>query len=654
VAEASVLREFLVELGFRIDEHGMRKFLGETLRVSKGVAEIGAAAVATAGTVVEMTKKIAERFQSLYFATKFTGASASNIEQLGYALSNVGISSDEAQNSVIGLMRRLRDVVGMEGQLNRWGVATRDAMGRARDNADILVDLIARIRKEPFAARRTQMAEMAGIDPDMITKLMSPEAWNKFLQKRAEAKRVEQEAGVNADKTAAASDKLGDAFRRLGHDTGVLEEQIGDKFIGPLTTVVLCIDHLVELFAKLNTQTDGWSTSIAALVITFGGWKIAMAGIRAALVAFIGGEGLFAMVGAAASAMWAAVFSPVTLVVLAIAAVGIAIYELYQHWDWVVKQVKELWATVYPWFKAEWKKLLDYAASWYDTALKWGENIVSGIKKGIESGWDDLVLWFKHQVEGLFSFLPDALNPLKKAADPGAPAPAMGLGPSSNIRPGGGRFDWTPAMAGGAPTASGAQRVQSWLKFFEDMGAKPFQAAGIVASMQGESSVNLDPNALNAIGAYGTMQWLYERKARLLALAKRFGVDPSNVAFQQQFAKSELQGADPQSAAAWQQILASTSGEQAAALWTGGVERPENLNAEIQRRLLFLPNAMAAANNVNLGANSAGVGGGVSFQQQTTINVQGTADANQTARAVANEQGRVNGDVIRHLNPMVQ
>src|SRR5215472_6477311 len=273
MADEAILREFLVHLGFRIDEHGMRKFLTETLRVSKGVAEIGAAAVATAGTVAEMTKKIAERFQDLYFATKFTGASAANLEQIGYALSNVGISSDEAQSSIINLMRRLRDVVGTEGQLNRWGIATRDAMGHARDTADIWVDLIARIRREPSSARRTQMAEMFGIDPDMITKLMPADAWNKFLAKRAEMAKMEKDAGVNADATAAKADKLGDAWRRLGRDTGVLEQQIGDNLIGPLTTVVNCLAKLEELVAKLNPEMGGWSTTIGVLAGGFVGWR---------------------------------------------------------------------------------------------------------------------------------------------------------------------------------------------------------------------------------------------------------------------------------------------------------------------------------------------------------------------------------------------
>lgn len=41
-------------------------------------------------------------------------------------------------------------------------------------------------------------------------------------------------------------------------------------------------------------------------------------------------------------------------------------------------------------------------------------------------------------------------------------------------------------------------------------------------------------------------------------------------------------------------------------------------------------------------------------QQQTTINVQGTADANSTAKSVAGEQGKVNYDMIQNLGPKTQ
>lgn len=69
------------------------------------------------------------------------------------------------------------------------------------------------------------------------------------------------------------------------------------------------------------------------------------------------------------------------------------------------------------------------------------------------------------------------------------------------------------------------------------MGLTPFQAAVIIGTMQAESGVGLSPTALNSIGAFGIAQWLFGRKASLLAFA---GDKKDDFATQLQFVQKEL------------------------------------------------------------------------------------------------------------------
>ncbi|KTY09850.1 hypothetical protein DD74_19840, partial [Salmonella enterica subsp. enterica serovar Typhimurium] len=134
---AETIKDFLVSLGFGIDEAGYEKFESVLAGVTANAIKTGLAVEGAALSVVAFTAKIASGLDNLYWASQRTGATVQGIQSIGYAVSQVGGSVDAARTSLESLSRFVRNNPGAEGFLNRLGVQTRDASGNMRDMAAI-------------------------------------------------------------------------------------------------------------------------------------------------------------------------------------------------------------------------------------------------------------------------------------------------------------------------------------------------------------------------------------------------------------------------------------------------------------------------------------------------------------------------------------
>lgn len=158
------------------------------------------------------------------------------------------------------------------------------------------------------------------------------------------------------------------------------------------------------------------------------------------------------------------------------------------------------------------------------------------------------------------------------------------------------------------------------------------QATGIAANLQRESSFN--PTAVGDKGqAYGLAQWHPERQADF---AKLFGhpIQQSTVQEQLQFLTHELRAGKEQAAGV--KLAQAGSAVEAAGVLSRHYERPADTEGEARIRSMM-------ASRLGVGSGT----GGVQISQNTTINVTGSG-ADATGRAVAREQTRVNGDLVRN------
>ncbi|ELW7565200.1 lytic transglycosylase [Salmonella enterica] len=257
---AETIKDFLVSLGFGIDEAGYEKFESVLAGVTANAIKTGLAVEGAALSVVAFTAKIASGLDNLYWASQRTGATVLGIQSIGYAVSQVGGSVDAARTSLESLSRFVRNNPGAEGFLNRLGVQTRDASGNMRDMAAIFTGVGQKLSSMPYY-RANQYAQMLGIDENTLM-AMRRGVGSFSGQYSAMAKAI----GFNADEAARSSNKFMTSLREFGVMAGMARDKIGSNLAGGLAgSLDMLRRHILDNFPRIEQTLTKAIKGILAL-----------------------------------------------------------------------------------------------------------------------------------------------------------------------------------------------------------------------------------------------------------------------------------------------------------------------------------------------------------------------------------------------------
>lgn len=327
MADSSVIREFLVALGFRADEATLRRFEDGVDRATRTVVGLATAIETTALAVSVGVARFASNLEALYFASLKTGASASNLKAFDQAAQNFGTTAGEALQSVQGLARMMRTNPGSEGLLESLGVQTRDVNMQLRDTTDIMLGLAERFSTMPYYLA-SQYAAMFGISEDTLRAMRQGDFAKEVVRMREEMRRTGfDKAAEDAHRfmvevrdlkvqLQAIGVQIYDALvRKLGGGVHSLTEwlrangpMIAERTGDILVTIIElaeiitpAIAWLVDKFIALDDATDGWSTKIIALLVL-----LKMIGAGSIVGGILGLAGAFGRLGIALAAVSAA------------------------------------------------------------------------------------------------------------------------------------------------------------------------------------------------------------------------------------------------------------------------------------------------------------------------------------------------------------
>ncbi|EPK9490691.1 transglycosylase SLT domain-containing protein [Klebsiella pneumoniae] len=258
---AETLKDFLISLGFKVDEAGARKFDAVVAGTTLKAIELGVKVEAAALSVVAFTAKIASGLDDLYWASQRTGATVEGIKQIGYAVSQVGGSVDGARGSLENLARFIRNNPGAEGFLNRLGVQTRDASGNMRDMATIFTGVGQRLSSMPYY-RANQYAEMLGLDENTLMAMR-----RGIGQFSGEYTAMAKAIGYNADVAAVSSNKFMTSLRSFGLMAGMARDKIGSSLADGLAG---SLDRLRRQILDNFPKIEGAITAGVKGVLWFG------------------------------------------------------------------------------------------------------------------------------------------------------------------------------------------------------------------------------------------------------------------------------------------------------------------------------------------------------------------------------------------------
>ncbi|HDY7040930.1 TPA: lytic transglycosylase domain-containing protein [Klebsiella pneumoniae] len=253
---AETLKDFLISLGFKVDDAGARKFDAIVTGATLKAIELGTKVELAAASVVAFTAKVASGLDNLYWASQRTGATVQGIKQIGFAVSQMGGSVDAARGFLESLAQFIRTSPGAEGFLNRLGVQTRDASGNMRDMATIFTGVGQRLSSMPYY-RANQYAQMLGMDENTL--LAMRRGIGEYMGQYNAMKKA---IGFNPDQAAAASNRFMTSLRSFGEMAGMARDKIGSNLAGGLAGAIdnlrrQILDNFPKIERTINAVVKG-------------------------------------------------------------------------------------------------------------------------------------------------------------------------------------------------------------------------------------------------------------------------------------------------------------------------------------------------------------------------------------------------------------
>jgi hypothetical protein len=655
---ADTIKEFLVSLGFNVDQSGQKKFVDSIVGASLKVAELGVAIKTASTAVVAGVTVIASQMESLYFASQRTGAAVENIQALGFAAAQMGSTADAAKGSLENLARFMRNSPGASGLIQSLGVQTQGANGQLRDTTDILKDLGKQFANMPYY-RANAYAQALGIDEKTLMGLR--QGVGQFGD---DYKDMLAKAGLNSQQAAESSHAFMNQVRSLGAAFVILSQKVGTSLAGKMSgdikrfreglvdnfgrisniiervvgvvlkmadvvsTLALrgmqAIGALIDWFDSLDSGTKELIESVAAL---YAGWRLLNAGFLA---------------------------SPIGIIV-ALGTAILALYDDYKVWKEGGKSLID-WGKWEPQIQAavaglkelgeELGTLAHVLLNIFGPALTAiGDILLGAIKAGfgnlldmvtlitdvLTGKWDQAGQKAKDIMARTASFAKDAFT----SALAGVRGTVDAAQASMN--------------GGGASSPSASSPVPSI--------ANPHDPRGIRNNNPGNLNYVGQAGATKESGANGRFAVFQTAEDGLRALAdqlRRYGTRGINSV------RAIISKFAPASENNTQAYIGSVSKGL-------GIGADSALDLNDPRVLQSLMGAIIKVENgknpysaeqiaAASGVRAAGAPGNapISVSQTTTIHVDGAGDPHATAQAVAQAQGGVNQRLVRNMQPKAQ
>lgn len=322
---AETIKEFLVGLGFKVDQAGLSRFASGLASASAKAMALGAAVTAAAGAIVMGVKNIAEGYDELDRLAETYRTTAAEMDAFIDTAQILGVSNEKAKDSLKALDAAIVDTsmgMGRAKQVfEELGIEVTNADGSLKSTTAVMGELVTTLDKVE-RGKRVRVLERLGLDPATMRVFGKDFAgFNADLQQVAsDLEAIDKSVGFDFDSAVKGSKEFMLSWRAMGHEiekwkmlfskamTSVamkllpqFKEQMRritdsmvelrrramehmPRIIGAITPMAQAIMRVAEAFIrivariaqaaiaiinwllKLNAATDGWISWILAAV----------------------------------------------------------------------------------------------------------------------------------------------------------------------------------------------------------------------------------------------------------------------------------------------------------------------------------------------------------------------------------------------------
>lgn len=319
---ATVIKEFLVSLGFDVKSGELNKFSGGIGAASAQAAAMGAAVLGAAAAVTAFVSKIASELDTLQDLAEATDNSTAAIDKLGYIAEQSDSSINAVNSSLAALNKNAGDAALGIGRakvvFEKIGISVKDANGKLKSSASLMTEIGDKIKGMEKGQQQAVLSRL-GIDPTLLKTLTTDvsDLANGYDE-------LMKAAGFSFEEATAAASDFEDAQIKLGLTFKKLQQAIASKFfkylaksfgqltdllvknmpmiVRAITPVIEVVFKLADLFIflgsqvlqvvgfilgglqKLNEATNGWAGYIAGAIVA---WKLLNATFLASPIGMI-------------------------------------------------------------------------------------------------------------------------------------------------------------------------------------------------------------------------------------------------------------------------------------------------------------------------------------------------------------------------------
>jgi hypothetical protein len=249
------LQEYLIKLGWSVDEPSLKKFVGAVSATGSRVAELGSVAIETAAAIELMVSRVARTYETLYYASQRTGQSIRYIQSTQFAFKQIGLSAEEANASIEGIATTLRTQTWLRAIFGNANTPQQVATNLGRSGLPYFLQV--------------KFAEMIGMSEKTLFHMQ------KFgeIEAKAQADFVkrQREAGVDPERLANQSVEFGRALNKLESDLEIFGDRMAADFIQPVTTGITKLDEIVQWVNRADVATKGWISTLGTIAGSAGG-----------------------------------------------------------------------------------------------------------------------------------------------------------------------------------------------------------------------------------------------------------------------------------------------------------------------------------------------------------------------------------------------
>lgn len=248
--QSAILKEYLVALGFVVDEAGVSKVDGVMTKIDKRVTNLARGIFAVAATTKAMVTVFAYQMEKLYYSSQRAEASADNLKAVDYAWRQLGGAGGQMQQTIEGMASALRQNPGLVALLENLGIKV-----QGRDRVEVMTDFIRTLKgMPPYIA--AQYAKMFGVDEPTLRMLtQNLDTFERFHQQR---KDLAKELGVDMKEAAEAGKVYAQTLREMWERVGILSDALSIKLLPAFQETASVINLVLSDLTRLVNQFKSW------------------------------------------------------------------------------------------------------------------------------------------------------------------------------------------------------------------------------------------------------------------------------------------------------------------------------------------------------------------------------------------------------------